>query len=140
MPAPQILNYSTDVQYYVEEIRGRYNARTIITPEGYEVKFFLNTDKDCMHALCGKGSDRFNHLRARHISLIEHVLTDASIRSLYLNRKTRNICFVSESLGYVVICSVMKDKKLKFITQFPEIGKSTSYVDGFNDRTKYKPL
>jgi len=134
MATPPILLFSTDQQYYIDELKRLYNGRVLITPDGYTVKFFLNSDHDCLHALNGKDKTNFNRLRCRHISYIEYVLMEFSIRVVRKNRSSTNICFVSHSLKYAVICKVVRGKELKFVTQ---IMGSENYINGFDDRSKY---
>ena len=134
MATPPLLPYSTDQQYYVDELRRLYNRRTLITPDGYTVKFFLNSDRDCLHALNGKDRANFNCRRCRHISYIEHVLMELSVRVVRKNRNSTNICFVSHVLKYAVVCSVIRGKELKFVTQ---VMGTTNYINNFDDRSKY---
>lgn len=134
MATPPLLPYSTDQQYYVDELRRLHNGNTLITPDGYTIKFFLAADRDCLHALNGKHNANFNVWRCRHISYIEHVLMDGSVRVVRKNRQNTNICFVSHSLKHAVVCSVIRGKELKFITQ---IVGTTRYMNGFGDRSKY---
>lgn len=134
MATPPLLPYSTDQQYYVDELRRLHDGNTLTTPDGYTIKFFLGSDHDCLHALNGKDNANFNVRRCQHISYIEHVLMDATVRVVRKNRRSTNICFVSHTLKYAVVCSVIRGKELKFITQI--IG-TTNYMNGFDDRSKY---
>ena len=140
MSTPSLLPYSTDQQFYIDELRNRYGGRTITTPDGYTVKFFLGEDKHCLHALNGKGDPRrrspppFNAYRSRHIAYIEYILMDVSTRVIRINRQSGNICFVAHALKYAVICKPSKKKSLKFVTQL--IG-TTKYMNDFDNRSKY---
>jgi hypothetical protein len=137
---PSKLPYSTDIQYYVDYLRNNYGGKKITTPEGYEVRFYLEKDSDCLHVVCGKGKTAVNHARARMIPYIEYVLLDESTRVLRFNKKSRNICFVSRKHSYVIICSVIRNKELKFISQFYDQSKNKTYIDSFDNRSMYREI
>ena len=137
---PSKLPYSTDIQYYVDYLRNNYGGKKITTPEGYEVRFYLEKDSDCLHVVCGKGKTAVNHARARMIPYIEYVLLDKSTRVLRFNKKSRNICFVSRKHSYVIICSVIRNKELKFISQFYDQSKNKTYIDSFDNRSMNREI
>jgi len=137
---PDLLIYSSDLGYYVEELRRQYNGRKIITPDGYKISFYLNQDVACTHAICGKGKDKINYARAQRITYIEFILMDDTVRVVRQDKITNNICFVSRQHSYIVVCSVVRNKELKFISQFYDQSRSNSYIDKFDDRSKYKYL
>lgn len=137
---PSKLPYSTDIQYYVDYLRNNYDGKKIITPEGYEVNFYLEKDSACLHVVCGKGKAAVNHSRARMIPYIEHVLLDETTRVVRFNKKSHNICFVSRKYSYVIICSVIRNKELKFISQFYDQSKNKTYIDSFDNRSMYREV
>ncbi len=134
---PSRLSYSTDKQFYVDELRRMYNGKRLQTPDGYTVSFYLNRDSDCEHVICGKGKQSVNHDRARRIPCIEYMLFYPEVRELKINKKTRNICFVSRVCGCVLVCSVVRNKELKFVTFFYDGSKGKRYINEFDDRSKY---
>jgi|GEM_PF-1248752 len=137
---PQQLIYSTDIQYYISELRTRHNGQRLATPDGYDVAFYLNRDYDCEHVICGKGKTVINYGRARRIPCIQYILMNDSVRTVRRNKKTGNICFVSRTCGCVVICSVVRKKELKFVSLIYDGHKNKTYLDSFDNRSDYQEL
>lgn len=138
--APQLpsqLAYSTDLQFYVDELRAMYNGQRMQTPDGYEVAFYLNRDYDCEHVICGKGKKTVDYGRAMRIPYIGHILMHDSTRVVRANKRSRQVCFVSRASSCVVICSTVRDKELKFITLIYDRRKNQSYLDKFDNRYDY---
>lgn len=134
---PTELIYSTDLQFYIDELRVRYNGQRLQTPDGYEVAFYLNRDYDCEHVICGKGKRAIDYSRARKIPHIAFILLNESTRVVRLDKKTRNVCFVSRVCKCVLICSVVRSKELKFVSLIPDRTNSMTYLDKFDNRSKY---
>ena len=134
---PAELIYSTDLQFYINELRTRYSGKRLQTPDGYEVAFYLNRDYDCEHVVCGKGKRVIDYSRARKIPHIEFILINENVRVVRMDKKTRNICFVSRLCKCVLICSVVRSKELKFVSLIPDRTNNTSYLDKFDNRSKY---
>lgn len=137
---PQKLIYSTDLNFYIEELRAAYNGKRLITSDGYEISFYLNNDYACEHVICGKGKKNVNYGRALRIPYIEYILLNESVRVIRLNKKTGNICFVSRVCSSVVICSIVRNKELKFITFYNDGSKNKTGIDSFDDRSCYREL
>lgn len=134
---PAELIYSTDLQFYVDELRAGYNGQRLQTPDGYEVAFYLNRDYDCEHVICGKGKRIIDYSRARKIPHISFILLNESVRVVRVDKKTRNICFVSRLCKCVLICSVVRSRELKFVSLIPDRTSSMTYLDKFDNRSKY---
>jgi len=135
---PDELIYSTDLQFYINELRTRYNEQCLYTPDGYEVVFYLNRDFDCEHVICGKGKRVIDYSRARKIPHISFILLNENSRDIRIDKKTRNVCFVSRSCKCVLICSVIRNKKLKFISLIPDRTNNMNYLNKFDNHNKYR--
>jgi hypothetical protein len=135
---PQQLMYSTDLQFYIDELRTRYNGKRMQTPDGYDVAFYLNRDYDCEHVICGKGKQIIDYGRARRVPYIEYIILHDSTRVVRLNKKTKNICFVSRACRCIVICSVVRDKELKFVTMIYDRSNNMTYLNSFDNYSDYQ--
>lgn len=137
-PSPRQLPYRTSLRYYINELRSQYDGRTITTPDGYSIKFYLGSDAACEHVICGKGKTVINYGRAKRIPFIEYMLMNETIRDVKLNLKTRNICFVSSICSCIIVCSRINDTTFKFISFFHDGNKSKSYIGSFNNPRDYR--
>lgn len=137
---PQKLIYSTDLNFYIEELRTAYNGKRLTTSDGYEISFYLNNDYACEHVICGKGKKKINYGRALRIPYIKYILINESVRVIRLNKKTGNVCFVSRVCSSIVVCSIVRNKELKFITFYNDGSKNKSKIDSFDDCSCYRKL
>lgn len=139
-PIPQQLIYSTDIQYYISELRTRHNGQRLTTPDGYDVAFYLNRDYDCEHVICGKGKTIIDYGRAKRIPCIHYILMNDSVRVVRRNKKTGNICFISRLCSCVVICSVVRNKELKFVSLIYDHRTNNSYINTFDNHSNYQEI
>ncbi len=120
METPPLLIFNTQ-QEYIDRLRTEYHGKNILLPDGNgkRVLFFLEKDKDCTHAICGKSGIKSNPFRAQRILWIKFVLETASLREVKQSVwQPQNLVFFSEQLGYVIVCNILAKGDLKFITQY----------------------
>lgn len=140
---PALLILGTEAEY-IARLQSEYNGKTITIPEGRKVVFYLNRENDCKHCFCGKQKKGFsgqavfepmNPLRAQRLLWVKFILENQSARIVKKSLGTNNLAFVCNELNYVVICSILPNGDLKFITQYVISGNG---IKKFEDTQKYE--
>ena len=131
--SPPLLILGTK-QEYINRIRQEYDS-SITTPEGCEVVFYIDSDKQCGHFICGKKGGEMNPLRAQRILLIRFILENQNVRTIVKSVGNGNIIFCCEELSYIV-CNSIGSRKLKCFTQYVLPKKQ---IKKFSDTAKYQP-
>jgi hypothetical protein len=104
---PPLLQGGTEAEY-IKYLQEEYRGKRVVIPEGPTVIFFLNSEDDCQHFLCGKGKKIINPLRAQYLLFIRYILETKEIRQIKRHLDTGNIVFYCEELSIVIICAEMK--------------------------------
>lgn len=131
---PPLLLLGTRQEYF-DRIRLEY-ATSITLPEGGEVLFYLNYDKNCDHFICGSKSSNVNSFRAQRILWMRFVLENQNVRTVVKSVANGNILFCCEELSYVVVCNSIGGRRLKCFTQYI---LSKDAFKKFSDTTQYQP-
>lgn len=130
---PPLLILGSETEY-IQRLQLEYNGKTITIPENKIVIFYLSQEADCKHCFCGKNNTNFNPMRAQRILWIKFLLETQNVRVIKKNISNNNIIFVCSELKYVIICCLLKNGNLKFITQYILSGDD---IKKFQDPTKY---
>jgi len=117
-------------QEYVDRLKLEYHNKTIVTPEGKKVVFFLEPEYKCSHFLCGDKGSKINNLRAQNILFIRYILENLKTRVIKRHLPTNRVVFYSDMFSCVIICAEIKNGNLVCFTYHPVSSiQKKSYVD-----------
>lgn len=128
MALPDLIQYSTEIEYKDHYLNNYCNADTIITHDGIPVKFYPETFEHAFYKRTRKSwkapKDNFFRDRGEKMDWIKHVLQDPSItpkkgydKGTGLYDNTRRVTFMNEE-NYLVVIYINDRGEGKFVTAY----------------------